>query len=134
MSGLELCWFRRCIFRRSLYPAFNPNISLFRYHDLHASIFSPPYYHIHFYQLNYSTELRSALVLPPILGTDKISPFYPKIYSSRMERFMINLRFWTQISELILSSLLKQSVCYLFFLYTIIDKSRRDCHGSLALK
>ena len=116
MFGLEL---RRCrwfIYRRSLYPAFNPNISLFRYHDLHASISSPPYYHIHLYQLNYSTELRSALVLLPILGTDKISPSYPKIYSSRMERFIINLRFWTRTSELILSSLLKQYVTS-FFVY-----------------
>ena len=131
MSGLELCWFRWWIYRRSLYTSINPAISLFRYHDLHASLFSSVY----FYQLNRSVELHSALVLPPILGTDKISPSYPKFYSSRMERFMINLRFWTRISDLILPSLLKQYVTFFFlvlYLDTFIDKSRRDYHGSLA--
>ena len=42
MFGLELCWFRWWISRRSLYTTLNPAISLFRYHDLHASLFFPP--------------------------------------------------------------------------------------------
>ena len=44
MFGLELCWFRWWIYRRSLYTALNPAISLFRCCDLHASLFFPlPY-------------------------------------------------------------------------------------------
>lgn len=50
------------------------------------------------------TELHSALVTQPILGMDKTSHSYPNLCFSRMERCMINLRFWIRISDLILPS------------------------------
>lgn len=83
-------------------------------------VFFPPfYYHIYIYQLNHSTELRTVLVLPPIVGTDKISLSYLKLYFLRMERFTINLRFWTRISDLILPSLLKQYVLAHIYIYVL---------------
>jgi hypothetical protein len=135
MSGLELCWFRWWIFRRSLYTAINPDISLFRYHDLHASFFP---------LLSYtflSTKLLYRIVFCACFAANTWNgqnfPFLSQ------DLFFENGTIYDQLAILdsnfrLDPAKLAEVVCYFFVrfynLHTFIDKSRRDCHGSLALQ
>ena len=79
------------------------------------------------YRHRFATELGFALVMPPM---DKIPPSYPNSYSLKIKLYIIDLRYWTRISDLILPSWLK----LLSFFFLMKSLCQRDCLGSLVLQ
>ena len=73
------------------------------------------------YRHHFATELGFALVMPPILGMDKIPPSYPNSYSVKIKLYITDFRFWTRISDLILPSWLKL-LSFFFFDEKLVPK------------